>query len=97
VTFGSFLETLRDRVVHRSQIGKRKLDRTGVRRRLDEANRILGERFRALVRTGRVEVPADLAGFVDAVRALEDQLAAVDRRLKELQEEHLKEHQPSTT
>jgi len=98
VTFGNFLETLRDRVVHRSQIGKRKLDRSGLRRRLDEANRILGERFRALVQTGRLEVPAELARYLEAVRGLEDELAAADRRLRELEEEeHRKEHQPSTT
>jgi hypothetical protein len=97
VRFARLLETLRDRVVHRSQVGKGRLDRTGVRRRLDEANRVLGERFRALVQAGRTEVPADLATYVEAARALEDELAAVDRRLRELEEEHLKDRQPSTT
>jgi hypothetical protein len=97
VRFWSLLETLRDRVVHRSLIGKRKLDRSGVRRRLDEANRALGERFRALAQAGRVAVPEELAGDVEAVRGLEEELAAVDRRLRELEDEHPKEQQPSTT
>jgi hypothetical protein len=92
-----FLETLRDRVVHRSQIGKRKLDRSGVRRKLDDANRTLGERFKALAQAGRVEIPAELGQYVEAVKGLEEELAAVDRRLKELEEEHLKDQQPSTT
>ena len=91
-----FLETLRDRVVHRSQIGKRKLDRSGVRRKLDEANRTLGERFRALCQTGRLEVPAELARYVDAVKGLEEQLREVDRKLEALKNEPLPEHGSTT-
>ena len=95
--FANLLEKLRDRVVHRSQIGKRKLDRSAVRRRLDESRRILGERFLALARAGRVEVPAELSRYADAVRGLEDELQAIDRRLEELRNEHPGHHQPSTT
>ena len=97
VPFSNLLEKLRDRVVHRSQIGKRKLDRSAVGRRLDEARRILGERYLALVRAGRVEVPADLTRYADAVRGLEDELQAIDRRLEQLRSEHPGHHQPSTT
>jgi hypothetical protein len=87
-----FFEALRDRVIHRSQIGKRKLDRTGTRRALDVALRELGERYRALVRTGRTEVHGDLATEMDAVRRLEDRLAAEEREIAELESER-----PSTT
>ncbi len=97
MTFAKFLESMRDRVVHRSQIGKRKLDRSAVRRQLDEANRQLGERFRALLRTGRLEVPAELARFVDAVKGLEEQLQELDRKLAELKgEQHLRQHGSTT-
>ncbi len=82
-----WLEALRDRVVHRSQIGKRKLDRTAARRELDHASRELGERFRALVRMGRVEVPGELSVFMDAVKLLEERIAALDREIAELEGE----------
>jgi len=96
VTFAEFLESMRDRVVHRSQIGKRKLDRSAVRRQLDEANRQLGERFRALLRTGRVEVPAELARFVEAVKGLEEQLQEIDRKLAQLKGEQHLQHGSTT-
>ncbi len=82
-----WLEMLRDRVVHGSQIGKRKLDRTAVRRELDHASRELGERYRALVRMGRAEVPGELEVFVDAVKLVEEKLAALDREIAELEKE----------
>ncbi|MFT3916863.1 MAG: hypothetical protein QM704_23105 [Anaeromyxobacteraceae bacterium] len=96
MSFSDFLETLRDRVVHRSQVGKRKLDRTKVRRKLDEANRVLGERFRALCQAGRIEVPQELGRYFDAVKSLEEQLQEIDRKLEALKNEHLKP-QGSTT
>jgi hypothetical protein len=83
----TFFESLRDRVIHRSQIGKRKLDRTGTRRELDLALRELGERYRTLVRTGRSEVHGDLATEMEAVRQLEDRLAAQDKEIAELESE----------
>jgi hypothetical protein len=86
------LERIRDRLVQRSLIGKRKLDRTATRRELDGALRDLGERFRALVRAGRVEVPGDLAGPVERVRDLEERLEAQEREITALENE-----QPSTT
>jgi len=86
------LEAIRDRLIHRSLIGKRKLDRTSTRRELDATLRDLGERYRALVRTGRMEVPGELAPVVQRVRELEGQLEEHDRRIEALQNE-----EPSTT
>jgi hypothetical protein len=85
------LEKLRDRVVHRSQIGKRKLDRAAARRALDKALRDLGERYSRLVRSGGADVPAGLADEMSAVQNLEERLAAYDREIAELEKE-----QPST-
>lgn len=87
-----WLESLRDRVVHRSQIGKRKLDRTAARRELDHASRELGEKYRALVKMGRAEVPGELQLFMEAVRALEERLAVLDGEIATLEEER-----PSST
>ena len=81
------LERLRDRVVHRSQIGKLKLDRAATRRALEEALRHLGERYRVLVRMGKAAVPPELEGEMDAVRKLEDKLHAQDREITALEEE----------
>jgi hypothetical protein len=92
VDLGKLLEAVRDRVVHRSQIGKRKLDRTATRRRLDLALRDLGERYQALSAAGRVAVPAELAGLLAEVRGLQARLASEDRDLAEL-----KGDTPSTT
>ena len=82
-----WLESLRDRVVHRSQIGKRKLDRTAARRQLDHASRELGERYRSLVKLGRADVPGELARFMDAVRSLEERLTALDEEIAALEDE----------
>lgn len=89
---GKLLEAIRDRLVHRSLIGKRKLDRTATRRELDGALRDSGERYRALVRAGRMEVPAELAGLVQRVKGLEERLDAQEKDIEALERE-----QPSTT
>jgi hypothetical protein len=89
---GKLLESIRDRLVQRSLIGKRKLDRTATRRELDAALRDLGERFRALVRAGTAEVPGELATLVHRVKDLELRLEAQDREIEALRGE-----QPSTT
>ena len=89
--FGNLIERIRDRLVQRSLVGKRKLDRTATRRALDGALRDLGERYRELVRTGRIEVPAELAGAMQQVRWLEDRLDAYQREITALENE-----QPST-
>jgi hypothetical protein len=84
----NLLESLRDRVVHRSQIGKRKLDRAATLRELDKALRDLGERYRALVRSGRVDVPDDLSREMEEVRRLEAKLEAEDGEIAALEGEH---------
>lgn len=89
---GNLLENLRDRLVQRSLIGKRKLDRTATRRELDAALRDLGERYRAVVRAGRIDVPAELAGLVQKVKNLEERLEAQRKDIEALESE-----QPSTT
>jgi hypothetical protein len=89
---GKLLEKLRDRLIQRSLIGKRKLDRTATRRELDGVLRDLGERYRELIRAGRMEVPVELAPIVQAVRNLEERLAAHERDIEALENE-----QPSTT
>ncbi len=70
----SWLETLRDRVVHRSQVWKGKLDATFARRQLDVKLVALGERYLLLAREGRVAVPPDLREVFTEARDLEDQL-----------------------
>jgi hypothetical protein len=87
VQSGKLLEALRDRVILRSQIGKRKLDRAATRRELDKALHDLGERYRALVRIGRTEPPGELASYMEAVRSLEAALDAQDRDIAELEQE----------
>jgi hypothetical protein len=88
VDLGKLLEALRDRVVHRSQIGKRKLDRTATRRRLDLALRDLGERWHALAASGRAAVPAELADLVVEVDRLEERLREQDQDLAQLMKDH---------
>jgi hypothetical protein len=83
----NLIEKIRDRLVQRSLVGKRKLDRTATRRALDGALRELGERYRELVRTGRMEVPAELQGPMQHVRFLEDRLDAHQREITALENE----------
>jgi hypothetical protein len=86
------LEAIRDRLIQRSLIGKRKLDRSVTRRELDVLLRELGERWRALVKAGRLEVPAELAPLVERVKSVESRLEAQERDIEALQNE-----EPSTT
>jgi hypothetical protein len=69
-----WLEDFRDRVVRRSQMGKRRLDATFTRRELDRKLLELGERFVALVGQGVGAVPAELAALVQEVRGLQERL-----------------------
>ena len=89
---GKLLEKIRDSVVLRSLVGKRKLDRTATRRKLDAALRDLGERYRELVRAGRTVVPPELMPVFQAVRNLEETLVAQEREI-----EALEGKQPSMT
>ena len=86
------IEAIRDRLIQRSLIGKRKLDRSSTRRQLDAILRDLGERYRALVRAGRIDVPGELTGLVQQARDLEQRLEAQEREIEALENE-----QPSTT
>jgi len=70
----SWLESFRDRVVHRSQVGKRRIEATFTRRDLDRKHQELGERFLALVQQGVAAVPQELAALVREVREMEDRL-----------------------
>jgi hypothetical protein len=70
----NWLETLRDRVVHRSQVWKGKLDATFTRRQLDVKLAALGERFLLLARDGRAAVPPELREVFIEARDLEDRL-----------------------
>ncbi len=71
---GNWLERLRDRVVVRSQVRKRKLDVVFTRRELDRKLAELGQAFLALVREGRVSVPQELAGAVSEAKQVEERL-----------------------
>jgi hypothetical protein len=70
----SWLESFRDRVVHRSQVGKRRLDATFARRDLDLRHQELGERFLSLVQQGTAAAPQELAALVQEIREMEDRL-----------------------
>jgi hypothetical protein len=85
---GKLLDILRDRVIHRSQIGRRKLDRVATRRRLDEALRELGRRYRLALDGGALQVPAELAPAVEEVRSLEQRLAQQEQDIADLEKEH---------
>jgi hypothetical protein len=70
----NWLEMLRDRVVIRSQVGKRKLDAAFARRDLDRKLHEVGVAFLALVREGRAAVPQEIAVLVAEARELEGRL-----------------------
>ena len=72
----NWLEQLRDRVVIRSQVGKRKLDAVFTRRELDRKLADLGARLLVMIREGRVVIPQEMAGLVVQARELEERLDA---------------------
>jgi hypothetical protein len=82
------LEILRDRVIHRSQIGRRKLDRVATRRRLDEALRELGRRYWLALQGGMAQAPEELVPAVAEVRSLEQRLAEQEKDIADLEKEH---------
>ncbi len=82
-----WLEALRDRVVIRSQVGKRKLDAVFTRRELDRKLADLGERLLALVRDGRMVVPPEMAGLVAEAQELEGRLEAQHEEIAALKSE----------
>ena len=83
----NWLEELRDRIVVRSQVTKRKLDATLARRELDRKLFEVGAAFVALVREGRVAIPKDLAAVVQEARELEEKLDAHRADIVALQSE----------
>ncbi len=85
------LEKFRDRVIYRSQLGKRRLDAAFTRRELDQKWLELGERYSELARKGRVAVPADLAKLIDEIRRLEQRLAEQQQDVADLKQETAKE------
>ena len=85
---GELFEKLRDRVIHRSQISKKRLDRVATRRRLDEALRELGRRYRLAVDAGGVPVPEELLPALEEARKLERRLAEEEQDLADLEKEH---------
>jgi hypothetical protein len=74
VFVGNWLENLRDRVVVRSQVGKRRVDSVFTRRELDRKLADVGQALLALVREGRVSIPQELATAVSEARRLEERL-----------------------
>jgi len=83
----NWLEALRDRVVVRSQVGKRKLDAAFTRRQLDRKLVVLGERFLRLVRQGRLSAPQDVADLVGEARELEETLERQEQEIAALESE----------
>jgi hypothetical protein len=83
----NWLEALRDRVVVRSQVGKRKLDAAWTRRDLDRKLRDLGESFLKAVLEGRIDVPRDLAVLLGEVRELEGRLRSQRDEIAALESE----------
>jgi len=85
----NWLEALRDRVVVRSQVGKRKLDAAFTRRQLDRKLVVLGERFLRLARQGRLSVPQDVADLVSEARELEETLERQQQEIAALESERV--------
>jgi len=87
LTIRKILVELRDRIVHRSQVGKEKLDATFARRELDRRFIELGERYYELVREGRSGLAEELRDTMREVDALVQRLAAHREQLRRLEDE----------
>jgi hypothetical protein len=85
---GELFEKLRDLVIHRSQIGKKRLDRVVTRRSLDQALRELGRRYRLAVEVGGATVPEELVPALEEATKLERRLAEEEQDLADLEKEH---------
>ena len=85
----NWLEALRDRVIVRSLVSKRKLDVVFTRRQLDRKLADVGERLLGLVRQGRLVLPrdADVAGLMTEARELEERLEAQHAEIAALESE----------
>ncbi len=89
--FLELLDSVRDQVVHRSQIGKGKLDAVFARRELDRTWLDLGERLSELARRGKMAVPAELTGLLAKARLLEDRLRDRETEVARLRRESASE------
>ncbi len=83
----NWLEAFRDRVVVRSQVGKRKLDAVFTRRQLDRKLADVGQAVLVMVREGRLAAPAELAPLIEEARRLEDRLDAQHEEIAALKSE----------
>jgi len=89
VTFKQLLERIRDRLIHRSQISKEKLDAAFLRRELDGKLRDLGEGYRYQVRysVGSAAVPDALSVVMAEVVELEEKLESKQQQIARLEKE----------
>jgi len=83
----NWLEALRDRVIVRSQVSKRKLDVVFTRRQLDRKLADVGEQLLKLVRQGRLPVPKEVADLMNEARELEERLEAQHAEIAALESE----------
>jgi hypothetical protein len=91
VRIGKLLDVFRDRVVQRSQLGKRRLDAAFTRRQLDDKWTELGERYSEHVRRDLASVPGELAGIIEEIRSLEQKLEKEREDVASLEHEAAKE------
>ena len=84
---GNWLEALRDRVVARSQLGKRKLDAACARRARDRKLDDVGRELLRVARDGRVALPREMASLVAEARELEEELEARREEIAALESE----------
>jgi len=83
----NWLEALRDRVVVRSQVSKRKLDAAFLRRRLDRKLGDVGREFLRMLRDGQLAVPREMVSLVAEVRELDEKLEAQRQEIAALEAE----------
>jgi hypothetical protein len=83
----NWLEALRDRVIVRSQVSKRKLDAAFARRELDHKLGEVGRELVRLVRRGQLALPSDMASLVAEAQELEEKLEAQRAEIAALENE----------
>jgi hypothetical protein len=87
VGIGNFLVAVRDRIVHRSRLGKEKIDVAFARRALDQKMLDLGERYYALVRAGTATAPEELRGMLAEIDELARKLDGLKEQVQRLENE----------
>lgn len=89
MAFKQLLERIRDRLIHRSQVSKQKLDAAFLRRELDGKLRDLGEAYRFQVRcsVGSAAVPDALSVLMAEVAELEEKLESKQQEIAQLEKE----------